>query len=292
MATRCRRSSASPRAGAHDRPGPPAVSAVAARLRTAAESGDVAHLDGCYAAGARFAAGLPGRRIVRRDALATLAELWDRPAELVEWDCREHPAGIALWLERRHADGSAQRQRHYVHIDDGAIAAHWIYAAPPRSTAPVVERSALDAFSLVGEVAESAPLVSRGWSGARLERATMTDGRRLIAKRVDPSAEWISPLDRGPRARGDPRPRSRAGRTRRHRRCRRHRDAGRRRLVDRHARRHRRAGRRRDGPRARRPPPHPGCPRRHVDGVRRDPAGLPRVQSPPARRSRPAGGRA
>jgi hypothetical protein len=44
---------------------------------------------------------------------------------------------------------------------------------------------------MVGEVAERVPLVSRGWSGARLERVTMRDGRRLIAKRVDPSAEWI-----------------------------------------------------------------------------------------------------
>ena len=167
------------------------MSAVAARLRAAAESGDVAHLDGPYAAGARFEAGLPGRRIVRRDALATLAELWDRPAELVEWDCREHPAGIALWLERRHADGSAQRQRHYLHVEDGAIGEHWVYAAPPRSTAPVVEGTANDVFALVGDVAERTPVVSRGWSGARLERATLRDGRRLIAKRVDPSAEWI-----------------------------------------------------------------------------------------------------
>jgi hypothetical protein len=165
---------------------------IGVRLRAAAEAGDVAALDGSYAAGARFQAGLPGRRIVRSDALAGLAELWDQPAELVEWDCREHPAGIALWLERRHADGTAQRQRHYLHVDEGRIAAHWIYAAPPRSNAPVMDRPPDDVFALVGDVAERTPLVSRGWSGARLERATMTDGRRLIAKRVDASAEWIS----------------------------------------------------------------------------------------------------
>jgi hypothetical protein len=168
------------------------MSAIAARLRAAAESGDIAHLDRHYAAGARLDAGLPGRRIRSRDARAGLAALWDRPAEVVEWDCREHPAGIALWLERRHADGTAQRQRHYLHVDSGRITGHWIYAAPPRSTAPVVEESAADVFALVGDVAERAPLVSRGWSGARLERATMTDGRRLIAKRVEPAAEWIS----------------------------------------------------------------------------------------------------
>ena len=166
------------------------MSGVAARLRAAAESGDVGVLDGAYAAGARFEAGLPGRRIVARGS--ALAELWDRPAEIVEWDCREHPAGIALWVERRHADGTAQRQRHYLHVDGGAVTAHWVYAAPPRSTAPVVDHSAAEAFALAGEVAERAPLVSRGWSGARLERATMTDGRRLIAKRIDPSSEWIS----------------------------------------------------------------------------------------------------
>jgi hypothetical protein len=174
------------------RQGPAAVSAIAERLRAAAESGDVATLDGAYAAGARFQAGLPGRRIVGGGAMQALGELWDRPAELVEWDCREHPAGIALWLERCHADGTAQRQRHYLHVADGGIAAHWVYGAPPRSTAPLVEETAGDVFALVGEVAERTPLVSRGWSGARLERATMTDGRRLIAKRIDPAADWIS----------------------------------------------------------------------------------------------------
>jgi hypothetical protein len=164
------------------------VSDVAERLRAAAESGDVAGLD--YAAGARFEAGLPGRRIVRSGP--ALGELWDRPAELVEWDCRVYPAGLAVWLERRHADGTAQRQRHYLHVADGVITGHWAYAAPPRSTAPVVDSAAGEAFTLVGEVAERTPLVSRGWSGARLERATMTDGRRLIAKRIVPAAEWIS----------------------------------------------------------------------------------------------------
>jgi hypothetical protein len=163
---------------------------VAPRLRAAAEAGDVGHLDGAYAARARFEAGLPGRRLVGDDALAGLAGLWDRPAELVEWDCREHPGGIALWLERRDAD-AAQRQRHYLHLDGGQITAHWVYAAPPRSTAPLVERPPDAVFAMVGEVAERTPLHSRGWSGARLERATMTDGRHLIAKRVDPSSEWI-----------------------------------------------------------------------------------------------------
>jgi hypothetical protein len=168
------------------------VTAIAARLRCAARSGDAASLEGAYAAGARFDAGLPGRRIVCHEPFTALAELWDRPAELVEWDCREHPTGLALWLERRHADGTAQRQRHYLHVDeDGTIRAHWVYAAPPRSTAPVVEDSADTAFALVGEVAERTPVVSRGWSGARLERATTTDGHCLIAKRIEPAAEWI-----------------------------------------------------------------------------------------------------
>ena len=164
------------------------MSELAERLRTAAESGDVAGLD--YAAGAQFEAGMPGRRISRRGP--ALGKLWDRPAELVEWDCRVYSGGLAVWLERRHADGSAQRQRHYLHVQDGVITGHWVYAAPPRSTAPAVEGGAGEVLALVGEVAERAPLVSRGWSGARLERATMTDGRRLIAKRIVPAAEWIS----------------------------------------------------------------------------------------------------
>jgi hypothetical protein len=170
---------------------------LAARLRTAAAAGDAGALEGAYAPAARLDAGLPGRRVRRTGAgaaLDTLGTLWQRPAELVEWDCREHAAGIALWLERRHPDGTAQRQRHYLHVDDGRIVAHWIYAAPPRSTAPLVEPERLtgrEVFAASGKVAEHAAVVSRGWSGNRLERAVMADGRRLVAKRVDPKADWI-----------------------------------------------------------------------------------------------------
>jgi hypothetical protein len=169
---------------------------VAASLREAA-AGRADALEGVYAPAARLDAGLPGRRLRATGAEAALDEigaLWDRPAELIDWDCREHPAGIALWVERRHADGTAQRQRHYLHLEDGRIAAHWIYAAPPRSSAPTVEPERLtgrEVFAMHGRIAEHAAIASRGWSGNRLERAVMADGRRLVAKRVDPAADWI-----------------------------------------------------------------------------------------------------
>ena len=39
---------------------------------------------------------------------------------------------------------------------------------------------------------ERQPLVSTGWSGNRLERLRTADGRALMAKRIDPSADWIA----------------------------------------------------------------------------------------------------
>ena len=170
------------------------MSRIGARLRAAA-GGEVGVLDGAYASGARLDAGLPGRRVRLTGAervLQALRGLWGQPAEVVEWDCYEHPAGVALWVERRQADGAAQRQRHYLRLADGLVTGHWIYAAPPRSTAPPVAGPSRAVFAAVGEVADHAPLTSRGWSGARLERATLADGRRLIAKRLDPSEDWVA----------------------------------------------------------------------------------------------------
>lgn len=88
------------------------------------------------------------------------------------------------------------RQRHYLHLRDDRIERHWAYAAPPRTPGPGARANGgvlLDTrlVSRLGEVAQHEPVVSTGWSGNMLERLTLADGRRLIAKRIVPGTNWI-----------------------------------------------------------------------------------------------------
>ena len=170
---------------------------IAARLRRALLEGDAGALAGSYAPGARLDAGLPGERVRLAGAeeiLARLSSWWAGPGRLVEWEPRAHPEGLALWFERVGADGSAIRQRHYLHVRGGRVARHWIYAAPPRTgPAPAPEASDAGAAALarLGRVVERVPLRSTGWSGNSLERVVLADGRRLVVKRVVPAADWL-----------------------------------------------------------------------------------------------------
>jgi hypothetical protein len=104
-----------------------------------------------------------------------------------------------VWSERAAEDGTYVRQRQYLALRDGAIARHWLFGAPPRSVAPELAGAQTPAlFKRLG-VNRREPLVSTGWSGSRLERVRTAEGRTLIAKRIDPSADWIgrNSLDRG-----------------------------------------------------------------------------------------------
>jgi aminoglycoside phosphotransferase (APT) family kinase protein len=181
-----------------------AAADVADALREGLESGDYSALVGRYASDAQLDAGLAGERalVVGPAAIARrFAEWWPGRAELVEWSCDAHPDGIAVWWERVDHDGAAHRQRHYLHVEDGRVTRHWAYAAPPRTTAPNADddETAARAFSAVGPVARREVVASSGWSGNRIERAVLEDGRRLIAKRVVPGADWLGreTLDRG-----------------------------------------------------------------------------------------------
>ena len=51
----------------------------------------------------------------------------------------------------------------------------------------------------LGRVTARTTIASAGWSGNRIDRLTMEDGRSLIAKRIWPGADWIG---RGTRDRG------------------------------------------------------------------------------------------
>jgi hypothetical protein len=179
---------------------PRAVDAsVAECLRAALISGDFGTLGDLYADDALLDASLEGgrsRAVGAERATELLASRFPGPGRLVEWSPRPHPDGIALWFERVSDDGEAVRQRHYVQLRDGRIERHWAYAAPPRTAAPGAPANAgvlLDTrlVSGLGEVAEHGPVVSTGWSGNLLERLTLADGRRLIAKRIVPGTNWI-----------------------------------------------------------------------------------------------------
>ncbi|MFL5896148.1 MAG: phosphotransferase [Thermoleophilaceae bacterium] len=177
--------------------------AAAARLvRKALESGDANRLAAAYARDALLDASVAGGRSVDRggDAIAArLERLWPGRGRLVEWTATPGSTGCAIWAERVAEDGYAIRQRQYLQIRDGAIGRHWVFGAPPRTRAPELGGAeAPPLFDRLG-VTKRQPLVSTGWSGNRLERLHTADGRILIAKRVDPSGDWIgrNSADRG-----------------------------------------------------------------------------------------------
>jgi aminoglycoside phosphotransferase (APT) family kinase protein len=157
-----------------------------------------------YAPGAVLDAALPGER--RRvtgppEIAAALASVFAGAGRLTEWDASVHPDGAAIWLERVGDDSTAIRQRHYLRMDDaGHVARHWIYTARPR-TAPAsdpVPEAAEELFASLGEVVERTTLASSGWSGNRIDRLVLADGRALIAKRIVPGSDWLGRQTRDP----------------------------------------------------------------------------------------------
>ena len=181
--------------------GAPAGQAIADLLRQALQSGDTRPLAAAHAKDALLDLSVPGERSLHRgaDAIAArLKRLWPGRSRLVEWASAPSPNGCAAWSERVAHDGSGTRQRQYLQLRDGKISRHWVFGAPPRTTAPQLAGAETPAlFERLG-VTERRPLVSTGWSGNRLERLRTADGQTLIGKRIDPSADWIA------RQSGDP----------------------------------------------------------------------------------------
>lgn len=172
---------------------------VAELLHNALVDGDFAELGEAYADDALLIASLPGGRYSatgREQAMELLTSQFSGAGQLAEWAPQLHPSGIALWFERVGIDGTAVRQRHYLHVCGGRVERHWAYAAPPRTSAPDAAGD-LGAFldkrplGSLGEVAWHEPLASTGWSGNLLERVVLTDGRRLVAKRIAPGTNWM-----------------------------------------------------------------------------------------------------
>jgi hypothetical protein len=176
--------------------------AVADLLRSCVASGDFVVLADAYAADALLDASLPGARRKLRGPAAIVEALttcFTGPGRLVDWLPSVHPDGVAVWLERVGSDGAVVRQRHYLRLVGGRVARHWLYAARPHSGAPdpppagdVAERL----FAGLGPIAERTTLASSGWSGNRIDRLVLEDGRALIAKRIVPGSDWLGRVSR------------------------------------------------------------------------------------------------
>ena len=171
-----------------------ACQAIADLLREALQSGDTRPLAAAHAEDALLDLSVQGERSLLRgaDAIAArLERLWPGRGRLVEWVLDPGRNGCAVWSERVVEDGSATRQRQYVQLRGGAIGRHWVFGAPPRTTAPELAGTEAPALFERLCVTERQSLLSTGWSGNRLERLRTAERRTLIAKRIDPSADWI-----------------------------------------------------------------------------------------------------
>jgi hypothetical protein len=172
---------------------------VADRLRAALIGGDFEAWGELYTEDALLDANLPGGRTMvagPKRVTELLESIFPGQGRLIEWSPRLHPSGIALWFERVSDGGPPVRQRHYLRLCEGRIERHWAYAAPPRTAASDVSGDAglllhTRLISHLGEVIEHEAIVSTGWSGNVLERLVLADGRRLVAKRIVPGANWI-----------------------------------------------------------------------------------------------------
>jgi hypothetical protein len=177
---------------------------IAERLRASVESGDFRPLAEAYAPDALLDAALPGVRERAQGPdriVAVLGDVFRGEGRLIEWDPAVHDGGVAIWLERVGDDGSAIRQRHYLRLDEGgAVTRHWLYTARPRTAPPAdpVPEAAEELFASLGPVAERTTLASSGWSGNRIDRVVLADGRELIAKRIVPGSDWLGRASHDP----------------------------------------------------------------------------------------------
>ena len=169
--------------------------ALAELLRSCIASGELSPFGEAYADGALLDASLPGARRKLRGAEAiveALGECFRGPGSIVDWTPGLHEDGIAVWLERVGQDGIPVRQRHYLRTDDGAVSRHWLYTARPHTAPPAPPSEPIeDLFGGLGAVAERTTLQSSGWSGNRIDRLVLEDGRALIAKRIVPGSDWL-----------------------------------------------------------------------------------------------------
>ena len=166
-------------------------------LRLAVASGDFGTFGELLAPDAVLDSSSEADRVVISGAEAILDHLGRiGPGEVLDWDAREWPSGLAATFEWRGASGT-DRRRWYVRREAGRVARIWSYAARPAGDETARVGDAV--LRRVGEGARRAPLEHSGNSGAALERILLPDGTALIAKRVGPSGDWLARVtgDRG-----------------------------------------------------------------------------------------------
>ena len=166
-------------------------------LRRCFETADFTALREWYADDARFDALVPARRVqlVGPDAIVEqLSAWWPEPGALLRWQVDEYASGLTVEFERAVSGGRFWRQRQFLSLDNGKIVRHQVYSARPHSAAEAPPPSPLSERLLaeVGEVASVEPLVHSGQAGGWIERATLTDGRSLVVKRVVPERDLLS----------------------------------------------------------------------------------------------------
>ncbi len=167
---------------------------LAALLRDAVSSGEFARVG--WLLGDRTAldsSSERGRvRIMGRDAIVGHMEA-PGPGDVLEWEAREWPTGVAATFEWRGASG-VDRRRWYLRRDGEAITGWWSYAAVPAGEPDVAATMPADLLDRLE--ATAAPLEHSGNSGASIERLVRADGTTLIAKRVGGDADWLGRVTR------------------------------------------------------------------------------------------------
>jgi hypothetical protein len=133
------------------------------------------------------------RRVAGREPIVAHLEA-PGPGDVLEWDAREWPTGVAVTFEWQGASG-VDRRRWYLRRSGDEITAWWSYAAAPASEPAGDAAIAPAVLERLGAV-EHAPLSHTGNSGAALERLVTDDGTVLIAKRVGADADWLSRVTR------------------------------------------------------------------------------------------------
>jgi len=172
--------------------GRPGADSLEALLRDAVATGEWEAVRDRFAGDVVMRSSGEQGRISIAGADAVLGHLSRRgPGDLVAWDAREWPAGVALTFEWHGAD-SRDRRRWYVRAQaDGAVAEIWSAAARPQ-VAAALPGPPPELLESLGPGARAEPLSHGGNSGASLLRLTRDDGPPLILKRITAGGDWLA----------------------------------------------------------------------------------------------------
>jgi aminoglycoside phosphotransferase (APT) family kinase protein len=124
--------------------------------------------------------------------LQQLRAWWPGSGVFTRWEVWTFPSGLTIEFERR-ADGVLQRQRQFLQVRDARITRHQAYCARAQhvDSAELPDDAPAAAARRLKEIARRVPLTHAGQSGTSLERIVLTDGRRLVVKRLS-GEDWVA----------------------------------------------------------------------------------------------------